>query len=176
MSIFIKLTGLTRLPCNPCDSMKQAIQSLRDSRMTACSLSVIIWMSGQAVMDQKKWHTISMLAYLQTMLWDYGPQDRTPHYQQSSTLQFSVLCLWPSMMPPGSAQIFGLHRATYFTKTIGGLQAQSAIAKTTATPDTTPHWHALVAIPMSHFLRWNTKKTGRRISMCSLSSENRATQ
>ena len=39
-----------------------SIQSLRDSRMKACSLAAIIWTSGQAVMDQKKWHTISMLA------------------------------------------------------------------------------------------------------------------
>ena len=112
-------------------TMKQATPSLRDSRMKECSLLVIIWMSGQAVMNQQKWHTISMLAYLQKMLWDYVPQHRTPHYQQSSTLQFSVLCLSPSMMPPGSAQIFGLHRATIISTTIGGLQAQSAIAKTT---------------------------------------------
>ena len=50
------------LSCNGCNSMKRAIQSLRDSRMKACSLAAIIWTSGQAVMDQKKWHTISMLA------------------------------------------------------------------------------------------------------------------
>ena len=50
------------LRCNGCNSMKQAIQSVKDSRMKECSLLVIIWMSGQAAMDQKKWHTISTLA------------------------------------------------------------------------------------------------------------------
>ena len=65
---FIK--RLPGLPCNWCNSMKRAIQSLRDSRMKACSLAVLIWMSGQAVMGQKKWHTICMLAWLQTVLWD----------------------------------------------------------------------------------------------------------
>ena len=97
------------MPCNQYNSMKQATQSLRDSRMKECPLLVIIWMSGQAVMNQKKWHAISMLVWLQIMPF---VKTREPPYRQSSTLRCSVLCLWPSMMPPGSAQRCGLHRAT----------------------------------------------------------------
>ena len=74
-----------------------------------------------------------------------------PPCHQSSTLLFSVLCPWPSITAPGSAQTYGLHRATILAQTTGGLQAQSVIRiiKT--------DWTALAAIipmsPMSHFLQ-----------------------
>ena len=44
-----------------CNSKKQATQSPMDNLMMQCTLLVPIWMSGQAVMNQKKWQTISML-------------------------------------------------------------------------------------------------------------------
>ena len=59
MSIFLNLFGI---PCNRCSSMKRATLSAMGSRMKECSLLVIIWMSGQGVMKQQKWHNISMLA------------------------------------------------------------------------------------------------------------------
>ena len=74
-------------------------------------------------------------------------------------LRFLVLCLWPSMTPPRSAQRCGLHRATFQRATTGGLQALHALSIPT-------DWRALVAIPMSHFLVHPLLKT--MISMCSL--------